>query len=245
MRCYSRVRSQLAARSIPIATIALAAPASSAAPAFLDVRLANGQTEAVVAIGGSFNVTVSLSDDAPLSFNAALFRLVLTVEGCQVLDYGWRPPFLTGGPTDFSLEGLTLPATINDGTLEGPGYPIATADAEFGNFDFFETAHDGPLVDLILRTPPNATPGSVFFVVAYPDLFTDGFNTVPVDVGTIVAIEIANSGVFGDISGDNKVNSVDLAILLGNWGGSGTGDLDGDGVIGPFDIGILLGAWTV
>ena len=39
------------------------------------------------------------------------------------------------------------------------------------------------------------------------------------------------------------INAGDLAVLLGNWGGSGAGDIDGDGSVGPADLAALLGAW--
>lgn len=47
-----------------------------------------------------------------------------------------------------------------------------------------------------------------------------------------------------DIDGDGRVDGVDLAILLSNFGGSGAGDLDADGSIGGPDLGTLLAAWT-
>ena len=212
--------------------------------ATLDLTLSGGGDAVVVPAGGTFNVRVALNAPPGTTFNAALFRLIFTVEGCQVLDYDWHAPFVTGGATDFSLEGLILPATVNDATLQGPGYPISTADVEFGNFDFFLASSGGPLVDLILRAPVDAAPGEVFFVVAFPDAFSDGFQALEVDPGVLLTVEIANSGVFGDISGDALVNSIDLAILLGNWGGSGTGDLNGDTVVDAVDLAILLGAWT-
>ena len=37
---------------------------------------------------------------------------------------------------------------------------------------------------------------------------------------------------------------LDLALLLGNWGLSGTGDIDGDGTIGGADLTLLLSAWS-
>ncbi|MFO0829412.1 MAG: hypothetical protein U0572_14840 [Phycisphaerales bacterium] len=46
-----------------------------------------------------------------------------------------------------------------------------------------------------------------------------------------------------DLNGDSVVNAADLAILLGNWGGSGPGDLDGDNTVNGADLAILLGAW--
>jgi len=48
----------------------------------------------------------------------------------------------------------------------------------------------------------------------------------------------------GDLNGDGAVNGIDLADLLGQWGGTGSGDLDGDGTVGGGDLAILLSGWT-
>ncbi|MFO0828168.1 MAG: hypothetical protein U0572_08455 [Phycisphaerales bacterium] len=48
-----------------------------------------------------------------------------------------------------------------------------------------------------------------------------------------------------DLNNDGVVDSLDLAILLGAWGRSGSpADLDGDGTVGSRDLGILLGSWS-
>ena len=47
----------------------------------------------------------------------------------------------------------------------------------------------------------------------------------------------------GDLNGDCSVNGNDLALLLGNWGGSGTGDINSDGVVGAEDLSIMLNNW--
>lgn len=46
-----------------------------------------------------------------------------------------------------------------------------------------------------------------------------------------------------DLDGDGAVAASDLALLLGNWSGTGAGDLDGDGSVGAADLALLLGAW--
>jgi hypothetical protein len=46
-----------------------------------------------------------------------------------------------------------------------------------------------------------------------------------------------------DINGDGVVNTEDLLILLGNWGGSGDGDIDSNGVVNTADLLALLAAW--
>jgi len=40
------------------------------------------------------------------------------------------------------------------------------------------------------------------------------------------------------------VNGADLAIVLGQWGSSGTADLDGNGIVDGADLAIVLGHWS-
>ena len=51
----------------------------------------------------------------------------------------------------------------------------------------------------------------------------------------------------GDISGNNSVDGVDLAALLGMWGTSGQGkfdcDIDNDGLVGGSDLAVVLSDW--
>ena len=46
-----------------------------------------------------------------------------------------------------------------------------------------------------------------------------------------------------DLNGDGLVNAADIAVLLGNWGGSGAGDINGDGTVSAPDLAALLAAW--
>ncbi|MFO0829156.1 MAG: YncE family protein [Phycisphaerales bacterium] len=57
---------------------------------------------------------------------------------------------------------------------------------------------------------------------------------------------VPSGACLGDIApvgGDGLVLADDLAVLLGQWGGSGSGDLNHDGVVNGADLGLLLGAW--
>lgn len=47
-----------------------------------------------------------------------------------------------------------------------------------------------------------------------------------------------------DLDGNGRVDALDLAIVLGAWGGSGTGDIDGNGVVDAVDLAEVLGRWT-
>ncbi|MBL9121226.1 MAG: VCBS repeat-containing protein [Phycisphaerae bacterium] len=47
-----------------------------------------------------------------------------------------------------------------------------------------------------------------------------------------------------DLNGDGVVNAVDLAILIGAWGGAGLGDINGDGTTDAVDLALLIGSWS-
>ncbi len=50
----------------------------------------------------------------------------------------------------------------------------------------------------------------------------------------------------GDLDLDGLVNGVDLALILTNWGTSGSrGDVNGDGIVDGADLTIVLGGWGV
>ncbi|MBM4111472.1 MAG: hypothetical protein FJ254_08985 [Phycisphaerae bacterium] len=50
-------------------------------------------------------------------------------------------------------------------------------------------------------------------------------------------------GCAADLNGSGAVDAADLAMMLANWGQSGTGDLNGNGIVAGEDLGQLLGAW--
>ncbi len=52
------------------------------------------------------------------------------------------------------------------------------------------------------------------------------------------------SGLLGDLNGDGIVDAADLAVLLDQWGGSGSADFDGTGTVDAADLAILLSAWS-
>lgn len=243
--------------SARLASLAAAAAAfggvgsATAQMAFLDMTLTNGATTAVVAPGQGFLVQLSVRSTVPVDFNAAQLRVICTEEGMRLDQYEWSDPFLTGGKFDYSLEGLSLPLVVDDGTLQGPGYPIETADIEFATFDFFQSAQEGLLLRLWVRAPEGLAPGSHHFIAAVPDLFTEGFVPVPVTTGTTLRVEIVSPKAArrGDVNGDGAVNSSDLASLLANWAtdapvGTADGDLDGDGDVDASDLAMLLAGWT-
>ncbi len=83
--------------------------------------------------------------------------------------------------------------------------------------------------------------------------------SVPVVQGTCYRIRIGGfsenvegNGTFtvtcaaacpGDLNGSGSVDAADLAVLLGQWGVSGSADLNGNGVVEGGDLAVLLGAW--
>ncbi len=47
-----------------------------------------------------------------------------------------------------------------------------------------------------------------------------------------------------DLNLDGLVNALDLAVVLGNWGGTGSGDIDLDGVVSGSDLTVIISGWT-
>ena len=102
-----------------------------------------------------------------------------------------------------------------------------------------------------------ATAGEIVLSIDGAGLPAGGwFGTIEIEVSdenipgehfAALAVELAISaepaGTPADLNGDGFVNGADLALLLGQWGGSGTADLTGDGIVNGADLAILLGAW--
>ena len=59
----------------------------------------------------------------------------------------------------------------------------------------------------------------------------------------IVKIGSAPPACPADVDGDGVVGGLDLTVVLGGWGSSGSGDIDGDGIVGGLDLTFVLGAW--
>jgi len=67
--------------------------------------------------------------------------------------------------------------------------------------------------------------------------------TLVVSLMLLVTDSSHGSGCPGDFDSDGTINASDLAILLGNWGGSGAGDINGDAIVDAADLAALLGSW--
>jgi hypothetical protein len=249
-------RAAVAAR-MPTSTACLLAAALVAAPCLagdglLSVRPTGTPSFAVnVPPGGSAVLRVVLdrvTPDADLSCNANLFRLTFTRPGIEVTGYEWVSPWVTGGPTDQSLAGLVLPVAVYPETLQGPGYPIATNDVEFGNFLMTGDAQPGEYARVTIRVPAGTPQGTSFYVIAAPDQFTDGFVSLDVESGDVLEVRVVSGSgtpTTGDLNADGLVNGADLALMLGRWSTpDAVADIDRDGTVGGTDLGLLLANWS-
>ena len=230
-----------------LAACALSTGSALAVDARLSLTATNGAQRVNVHPGDQFSVKVAIDSAAPgFACNAALSRAVLTRPGIELLSYSWTAPWTTGAPTDYSLRGLTLPVAIYPETLQGPGYPIATNDVEFGNFLMVGSTGAGEYARMTFRVPASTAAGTVFYVIAYPDQFTQGFVSLDVQPGLLLEVDVVStaSGIPGDLNNDGHVDGADLAQLLGMWGTSNpVADLNGDAMVNGGDLGILLTHW--
>ena len=84
-------------------------------------------------------------------------------------------------------------------------------------------------------TTPTPTPTPVPTPTPTPTLTSTPIKTpTPTPIPTVT----------GDLNGDDKVNAVDLSILISHWSASSTGDINHDGVVNAVDLSILLDHWT-
>jgi hypothetical protein len=222
----------------------LGTTAVSASDGFLDVRHASGAAAASVPRGGFYEVVVGVRAAPDVRFNAALFVLYWTREGVAITDYDWQPPFVTGGPGDFSLDRQPLPLVVTEDTHNAPGSLPDTADVEFGVFDLTNSAGAGELLRVRLRAPTNAKVGSSYLMAALPDLFTKDFRVVDLLPGTVLRVDIVDGVPSADLDGDGVIGASDLGLLMSAWATNGIADLDGSGVVDANDLGMLLAQWT-
>jgi hypothetical protein len=64
------------------------------------------------------------------------------------------------------------------------------------------------------------------------------------EVDAVVAVHATR--LMGDLNNDNRVNGIDLGMLLGTWGPCADcpSDMNHDGQVGGNDLGIMLGNWS-
>lgn len=234
-------------------TIAVAATGGVNASLSSDVLLdcsVGGETFLAPAPGESLTITVNLDADPSEVFSSAVFRVVFTMPGLILDDYLFAAPFETGTFLDGSLPGVKgLPLSIQENTLEGPTWPIETADLLFDNFLITDLASPGELLELEISVPADFPVGESLFVAVVPEEIADGFEVLESSTGTVVELTIDDSRP-ADFNRDGVVNGVDLGILFTYWGDLPdppadlrNPDINGDGEVGGEDFGRLLVNW--
>ena len=234
-RKFAGMMCAVIATSVVSPTIAFAGETAGA----LHCRSLTGGATVGARPGGTFTARVTLESKAPIVYNSAMFRVVLTGENVSINDYAWVSPFETGGATDFSLLGMELPSVVTAETLEGPAYPADVVDVEFANFLLAGDASNGTVVEVEFTMPAKSQPGDTFFLAAVPDTFAFGFIPYPIATGTVLTVRTTFSP---DFDGDGSVGAADLALYLAAWG-TPNGDLDGDGLSNSQDLALLLANW--
>ena len=163
---------------------------------------------------GSFNFTAAV----PVNIIA-----VATLMGQSVLDGTPQPGVLPlSGNVMATASGVVMSITIADQT--STTQPVT----------------NGAFTDQPLAIPTVIPAGNTANVLMSGTITSV---TVASTLNANLAINGTRAPILGDLNGDFSVNSVDLAICLGNWGGAGIGDCDGDGVVDSRDIAVILNNW--
>ncbi len=141
-------------------------------------------------------------------------------------------PVADGTPTP-----SVLPLT---GTITVSGNTMTAAIAIANQSTTTQPITAAPFVDLPLAIPTVLPAGSTANVLMSGTVTSV---TVGSNLTAALAIDGVRAPVLGDLNGDFLVNSLDLAILLDAWGGTGPADFDGNGVVDSRDLSVLLSEW--
>ena len=188
----------MASRAGLFATIAVTTVQSQAS--YILTPLSGGQSSISVSAGDSFTLDINLeSTDGLDEHNSAIFQLVFTSPGIELLSYSWASPYETGTVFDDSTPNSdVLPMTIDENSLMGPGYPDGVIDIEFSNVLISDLYETGEIVSLELRMS-DAWDGTAVTIFATPDTFANGFHEIETTAGqgfTIVPAPATFSGLF-------------------------------------------------
>ena len=161
--------------------------------------------------------------------------------------------FTAAVPVDYVVVATLLGQNVIDGTptpgvlpLSGtltvqPNNTVSIAVTVSNTSSSTQPVANGAFTDLALALPTVIPTGGI------ANLLMSGTVTqVTVAQGLNATLAIAGTRVPipGDLNGDFLVNSLDLAILLSNWLGTGSGDCNGDGIVDSRDIAVLLSNWS-
>ena len=156
------------------------------------------------------------------------------------------------------MNGQPVAQSVNWGTGQ-PDNDVSCSGPE--NFmNFFTDYQGGPRnlmndsADLPVIWCPGGTLGPIRSAIIEwsADCNGDGI----VDFGQILSGQLSDANgdgipnicqCPGDVTGNNAVDGVDLAIVLSAWGTNGNGefqtDIDNDGIVGGTDLAYVLSGW--
>jgi hypothetical protein len=155
---------------------------------------------------------------------------------------------LAPGSGHYGLSGFQGPSSLSSTQVAQNETALLVASAHRNaNNTITWSLHVNPATDEAEPSMADATmtiPGSALpaALVLYND---GGFSTDEIRVATTwhEALGQPPQACDGDLNGNGLVDAADLALLLGQWGTSGSADFDGSGVVDGADLAIVLGAW--
>ena len=184
--------------------------------------LAAGSTDIVFTFNDGDPSQLVFGSGAPL-YTTTVRGVTLPATGADAVQY-------------FNLV-IDLPAVLTTGGFNNVGWSIGLENFSYGGDFGFQVA------SCAAQYVGFYTNNASFYDGNSWSLFAFGGGCFGVANYT-AQIELAEkSACPADLDGSGSVDGADLAILLGQWGGTGVADLDVSGAVDGADLAILLGGW--
>lgn len=151
--------------------------------------------------GEHFTLAIRLDSSDGLDLhNSAIFWLNFSEAGLWITNYSWALPYVTGGVLDQSTGAHTsLPLAINADTYERPGDETGLIDLEFSNVLLSGRFGDGVLLTAEFMVPEVYSGSGLISVAAEVDTIADGFDELPIEIGSGVDIVIVPAPFTGAV----------------------------------------------
>ncbi len=217
----------------------------------------------IASLGLEFNPAIDISIYVGTSLNGQTLNITRSTSGSS----GWTSDgivspatcVVTAGSCSFSATKASYyvaseTTVVNSGGGGGGStYTYYTMTSSAGENGSISPSGTGTIIaggDRVYTITPNEgyrVANVIVDDVSKGAITTFTFNDVSAN-HTISATFISESETMGDINGDGKVDKYDFALMMADWGKTGTGlaaDLNSDGKVDKYDFALLMVNWSI